>query len=151
LPQYFLWQFGLGWLVFASRTHIQRVVTLLILAGCLAALFVFRDKTGDTMLTGHGPYWLLIGGPILLWMPALSLPRVVAWPIVTVAKATLFIYLFHWSFDEFAFHRFHVHGGPMGVLVGFAGSLTVWVLYESLIRVFRSIRGASRQSDEAFA
>ena len=38
----------------------------------------------------------------------------------------------------------------MTVIIGFAGSLAVWALYEGVIRMFRSMRGTSRQTADVF-
>ncbi len=67
-----------------------------------------------------------------------------------VAKSTLFIYLFHWPFDVVAYRWFHINGGPLGIAIGLTGGLAVWALYESVIRLFRSMRGASRQTADVF-
>lgn len=157
LPHYYLWQFALGWLVFSSKGHIQRAVTIAILLACLAGSLTIRGMTGDYLWDFHGPYWLIMGSILLLWMPPLPLPRLIAAPIVTIAKSTLFIYLFHWPFDVAASKWFHinggplVHGGPLGIIIGMAGGLGVWFLYETLARMFRSLRGANRQTADVFS
>jgi peptidoglycan/LPS O-acetylase OafA/YrhL len=150
LPQYFLWQFALGWLIFSSREHIQRAFTILILLACLAGTHSIRGTTGDYLWNFHGPYWLIIGSALLLWMPPLPLPRLIAAPIVTVAKSTLFIYLFHWPFIVLANKWFHIHGGPLGIVIAMAGGLSVWFLYEAVLRLSRSLRGANRQTADVF-
>ena len=150
LPQYFLWQFALGWLIFSSKEHIQRALTLLILLACLAGAYSIRGMTGDYLWNFHGPYWLIIGSGLLLWMPPLSLPRLIAAPIVTVAKSTLFIYLFHWPFIVLTNKWLHIHGGPLGIIIAMAGGLSVWLLYETVLQVFRSLRGANRQTADVF-
>jgi acyl-CoA ligase (AMP-forming) (exosortase A-associated) len=150
LPQFFLWQFALGWLVFSSKSHLQRAITLAILFGCMGALTTINGLTGDYLLQHHAPYWLGLGTLLLLWMPPVPLPRVVAAPIVTIAKSTLFIYLFHWPFDVVAYRWLHINGGPLGIIIGFGGGLAVWALYEGLIRMFRSMRGTSRQTADVF-
>lgn len=150
LPQYFLWQFALGWLILHSKTQIQRLITLLILFGCLGALTTIYDMTSDYVLSYHAPYWLLIGTLLLLWMPSVPLPRIMAAPIVTIAKSTLFIYLFHWPINVVAFRWLGIHGGPLGVIVGVAGGLAVWALYETVIKLFRSMRGVKQQTADVF-
>lgn len=150
LPQYFLWQFALGWLILSSKSQIQRVTTLLILFGCLGALTTIHGLTSDYVLQFHAPYWLVLGTLLLLWMPSVPLPRIMAAPIVTVAKSTLFIYLFHWPINVVAFRWLGIHGGPLGIIVGMAGGLAVWALYESVIKLLRSMRGAKQQTADVF-
>lgn len=150
LPQFFLWQFALGWLIFSSKSHLQRAITLAILFGCMGALTTINGLTGDYLLQHHAPYWLGLGTLLLLWMPPVPLPRVLAAPIVTIAKSTLFIYLFHWPFDVVAYRWLHINGGPLGIIIGFGGGLAVWALYEGLIRTFRSMRGTNRQTADVF-
>lgn len=151
LPQYFFWQFALGWLIFSSKEHTQRALTLLILLACLAGTHSIRGLTGDYLWDFHGPYWLLIGCTLLLWMPSVPLPRLVAAPVVTIAKSTLFIYLFHWPFIVMTNKVLHIHGGPLGIAIAMAGGLGVWFLYEGVIRLFRSLRGAGRQTADVFS
>ncbi len=150
LPQYFLWQFALGWLIFSSKTHIQRALTMMILLACLGGLHTIRGVTGDYVWSFHGPYWLVIGSALLLWMPPLPLPRLIAAPVVTIAKSTLFIYLFHWPFLVIANKWLHIHGGPLGIIIGMTGGLAVWFLYETVVRLFRSMRGTNRQTADVF-
>lgn len=150
LPQYFLWQFALGWLILSSKSQIQRVVTLLILLGCLGALTTIKGLTSDYVLKFHAPYWLILGTLLLLWAPSVPLPRIMAAPIVTIAKSTLFIYLFHWPINVVAFRWLGIHGGPLGIAIGVTGSLAVWALYESLVKWVRSMRGANRQTADVF-
>lgn len=150
LPQYFLWQFAVGWLVFAAQRQSQRIAAIAMLIGCLALAYIGRGRTGDFLFTGHAPYWLLLGSALLLWMPAIPMPRLIAAPIMTVAKCTLFIYLFHWPFDVLAFRWFNVHGGPLGIAIGLAGGIGVWALYESLAQLGRSFRATPRRAAEVF-
>ena len=150
LPQFFLWQFALGWLVFSAKSQLQRVIAFAILFACMGALTTINGLTGDYLLQHHAPYWLGLGTLLLLWMPPVPLPRILAAPIVTIAKSTLFIYLFHWPFDVVAYRWLHINGGPLGIIIGFGGGLAVWALYEGVIRWFRSMRGASRQTADVF-
>lgn len=150
LPQYFLWQFALGWLILSSKTQMQRVITLLILFGMLGALTTIIDLTGDYTMEINAPYWLVVGTLLLLWMPSVPLPRIMAAPIVTIAKSTLFIYLFHWPFNVVAFRWLGIHGGPLGIIVGVTGGLAVWALYETVIKLFRSMRGVNQQTADVF-
>jgi peptidoglycan/LPS O-acetylase OafA/YrhL len=83
-------------------------------------------------------------------MPSVPLPRIMAAPIVTIAKSTLFIYLFHWPINVVAFRWLGIHGGPLGVIVGLIGGLAVWALYEALIKGLRSMRGVKQQTADVF-
>ena len=150
LPQYFLWQFALGWLIFSSKDQMQRALTVVILLACLAGTYSMRGMTGDYLWNFHGPYWLMVGSVLLLWMPSVPLPRLIAAPVVTIAKSTLFIYLFHWPFIVLTNKWLHIHGGPLGIVIAMAGSLSVWFLYEAVVRLFRSLRGAGRQTADVF-
>ena len=49
-----------------------------------------------------------------------------------------------------AYRWLHINGGPLGIIIGFAGSLTVWALYEAMVRTFRSMRGSNRQTADVF-
>jgi acyl-CoA ligase (AMP-forming) (exosortase A-associated) len=150
LPQYYLWQFALGWLIFSSKSHLQRAITMLILFASLRGLTMMHGLTGDYTMDFHAPYWLAIGAALLLWAPPVPLPRVLAAPIVTIAKSTLFIYLFHWPFDVVGYKWLHINGGPLGFAIGMFFGVAVWALYETVIRLFRSMRGNNRQTADVF-
>ena len=80
-----LWCFALGWAAARSRTAWQRIAVLVM--AVLAYVGFFGDLQRE----------LLIVTAVLLWVPTLRLPRMLA-PVITVlAGASLFVYLTHWQ------------------------------------------------------
>jgi hypothetical protein len=44
----------------------------------------------------------------------------------------------------------HINGGPLGFAIGMFFGVAVWALYETVIRLFRSMRGTNRQTADVF-
>lgn len=82
-----LWCFALGWAAARCRTAWQRVAVLVMAA--LAYIGFFGDLQRELLI--------VTGIAVLLWVPTLRLPRMLA-PVITVlAGASLFVYLTHWQ------------------------------------------------------
>ena len=78
---------------------------------------------------------------LLLWLPAVPVPRVLVRPLGVVAAASLAIYLTHWQvFPELAGRGLPVAVGiPATVLAGVAA----WWCADRVVRAARSIATAS--------
>ncbi|HET7194986.1 MAG TPA: AMP-binding protein [Nocardioides sp.] len=82
-----LWCFALGWAAARSRTAWQRIAVLVM--AVLAYVGFFGDLQRELLI--------VTGIAVLLWVPTLRLPRMLA-PVITVlAGASLFVYLTHWQ------------------------------------------------------
>jgi hypothetical protein len=143
LPIYFAWVFAFGWLVAAARTPGEKLSAYMSLLAGLAVIVTAAARVGDFSLREYGRYWLILGTPILLWAPAVYVPRVVGVIAGLLAQATLFIYLFHWPIADFykiAFRMdlaFGAHNSPLRFFAGFLTSILLWVLWESTWRALR--------------
>jgi hypothetical protein len=81
-----LWLFALGWGAAVSRSVRERAV--LTAAALFAAPGYFESEYRDATI--------LVGILLLVWVPALWVPRALQRPIGLVASASLYIYLTHW-------------------------------------------------------
>jgi hypothetical protein len=82
-----LWCFALGWMAARSRTAPQRVAVLGLAALGYVGFF------GDL----HREVLIVAGVGVLLWLPTMRVPRLMAQPITVLAGASLFVYLTHWQ------------------------------------------------------
>ena len=86
-PGVVLWCFALGWVAARSRTSLQRVAVLVAAAAAYAGFF------GDP-----GRELLIVAGvAVLLWLPTVRVPRLLAPAATALAGASLFVYLTHWQ------------------------------------------------------
>jgi hypothetical protein len=81
-----LWLFALGWGAAVSRSVRDRAV--LTAPALFAAPGYFESEYRDATI--------LVGILLLVWVPALWVPRALQRPIGLVASASLYIYLTHW-------------------------------------------------------
>lgn len=125
---FYLWQFGMGWLILASRTPIRKLATLLILALGLYLEFYFT-----TSRTG----WLLLGGAALLFVDSVPAPRILEAAASILAKAVFYVFLLHTTFMG-ALVYFKVLESPLALFAaGLAGGLAAWLIAESARRALR--------------
>ncbi|MFH1998883.1 MAG: AMP-binding protein [Planctomycetota bacterium] len=78
--------FALGWCVYYTKAHWQRVVTSLLIAAivpllCFAALSTIWPT--------------LLGSLLILWLPQIKIPSFLHLPVSKVAAAIFYIYLVH--------------------------------------------------------
>lgn len=106
-----LWIFALGWATAASRTWWHRVSVSAVALLAVPGLFE-NDFRNDTILVG-----LLV----MIWIPALPVPRFLHRIAAVLAGASLYIYVTHWLvyplFD------------PTSKAVAVAASLLVGIVY----------------------
>ncbi|HEX5861917.1 MAG TPA: AMP-binding protein [Nocardioides sp.] len=111
-----LWCFALGWVAARSRTTRQRVGVLVVAA--VGYVGFFGDWQRELLIVA--------GIGVLLWVPTVRLPRVLAPVVTTLAGASLFIYLTHWQVYP------HLEMGYP--LLALLSSLVVGVVYWWLTR-----------------
>ena len=86
-PQEVLWLFALGWAA-ARATSLRHRVLLAAGAG-LATVDFFTNDLANVVLGA--------GVVVLVLVPRLPVPRVVAAPVASLAAASLHVYLVHWQ------------------------------------------------------
>ncbi|MBV9922287.1 MAG: hypothetical protein JOY78_15750, partial [Pseudonocardia sp.] len=120
--QVVLWLFALGWMIQRAATTAQRWLTVAVTL-VLVPTFFGADALRTVIVVG--------GLLLLLFRPTLTVPRVVASAVTTVAAASLGIYLTH-----FGVLPLSASGFPPVVVVVVAitvGIAATWAL-ESLLR-----------------
>jgi acyl-CoA synthetase (AMP-forming)/AMP-acid ligase II len=86
-PHTVFWIFALGWLVYSVRTMGARLAVSAVIAVTLTGYFPEETVRGLIVQVG-----LLL----VLWLPTLSVPRVLTPALSRIAAASLWIYLTHW-------------------------------------------------------
>ncbi|MDR7111568.1 acyl-coenzyme A synthetase/AMP-(fatty) acid ligase [Microbacterium trichothecenolyticum] len=112
-----LWLVVLGWLVARADTTARRIVVSVV---AVAATFGF-----------FGEPWreaIVAGGILaLVWVRAIPLPRLAVPLVVTVAGASLFVYLTHWQ----VYPPFEQSAPWLGTLLSFVVGVIAYRLYVS--------------------
>ncbi len=86
-PHTVFWIFALGWLAYSVRTVGARLAVSAVIAITLTGYFPGEPARGLIVQVG-----LLL----VLWLPTLSVPRVLTPVLSRIAAASLWIYLTHW-------------------------------------------------------
>jgi hypothetical protein len=86
-PGIVLWCFLLGWVAARSSTLLQRAAVTA--AAALATAGFFGDPARELVI--------VTGVALLVWLPSLRVPRVLARGLTVLAGASLFVYLTHWQ------------------------------------------------------
>ncbi|MFD3702375.1 AMP-binding protein [Nocardia sp. NPDC058658] len=81
------WFFVLGWAGAKATAVWQRLIVSAVLLACVPGYFGVADRE----------HLVIVGILILVWLPALRVPAVVAVVAVAVADSSLFAYLLHWQ------------------------------------------------------
>ncbi len=86
-PHTVLWLFVLGWLVQRATTPAQRLAATLLVVALVPAFFAGEPARGAVATVGV----------LLLLVPAVRVPRVLAAPLAALAGASLTVYLTHYA------------------------------------------------------
>jgi len=129
-PQLVFWLFALGWLIQIASGRLGRVLVSVLVLVTLTGYFPDEPVRGLVVQVG-----LLL----LLWLPALPVPRLLLPVLRRLAAASLWIYLTHWV----VWPPLLAAGVPRLVVVGaclVAGVAAHW----GVSRLESAVRGASR-------
>lgn len=124
-----LWLFALGWAIARSRTVAHRCVVSAIALLTVPGFFddAFRQGT-------------LIGGILLLiWLPTLSVPKVLRRAAVVLAGASLFIYLVHWL----VYPPLASINPVLAVVASLAAGIAYWALWTRISSTLRRCGSAA--------
>jgi len=136
LPHLLLWLFALGWVLQAATTRAQRACV----AGLAALLpILLWAPVWDRFWLQHGALWIPAGCWTLLAIDRVRLPAPLHRVVGTIAGASMFIYLMHYTGRSW-WHRFgpvqHVLiDAVVGILVGIAA----WLAWEAALRLARGL------------
>ncbi|WP_341998155.1 AMP-binding protein [Microbacterium sp. LWH7-1.2] len=112
-----LWLVALGWLVARADTTARRI---LVSAVTVAATFGFFGDPWREAIVAEGIL-------ALVWIRAIPLPRIAVPLVVTVAGASLFVYLTHWQ----VYPPFEESAPWLGTLLSFVVGVIAYRLYLS--------------------
>lgn len=126
-----LWCVALGWLIHAARSRGERLLVSLVVP---ATFWAYFPGETDRMYVVAGALLLL------LWVPALVVPRPLDRVLGVVGSASLFIYLTHWQ----VYPDLEDAGHPyLALFASLVVGVVVWKVY-SLAR--RTLPRVARQS-----
>ncbi len=117
-----LWLLFLGMAIAHAHTRSQKAVVALLATGCLFDQVVIAPITPFPMLL----VWLLIA------LPRVSLPTVLAKMVNLIAGASLFIYISHLQFKGLVDKTPLAGNTTAYVLAGVLGGILVWQLWDRL-------------------
>ncbi|GGI02735.1 AMP-binding protein [Arthrobacter liuii] len=126
-----LWLFALGWTVARSRTLLQRLLVSALTVVTVPGFFedVHREST------------MMAGILLLIWLPALPVPRVLTRPVTILASASMHIYLVHWL----VYPPLTDINRPLAVAASLAAGIAYWTLCNRCTSTFHWFRNRSRQ------
>lgn len=130
-----VWLIALGWLVARAETVRRRVLVSVIAVA--SSVGFFGDPLREAIVAG--------GILLLVWVPALPLPRWLVPVVATLAGASMFIYLTHWQ----VYPPFEQGAPWLGTLLSLAVGVAAWRAYSlASARIARSrvVRGARRRA-----
>ncbi|MGW9631179.1 AMP-binding protein [Agromyces sp. NPDC055520] len=110
-----IWCLALGWLIARSRTVLQRWTASAIMVVSVAGFF------------GTAPREAIIVGGLLLviWLPAVPVPRMLVPLVGVLAGASMFIYLTHWQ----VYPPLEDHVPWLATLLSLVVGIAAWKLY----------------------
>lgn len=107
-----LWLIALGWLIARARDLTHRLVASVVIL--LAVPGFFGDPVREAVVAA--------GLLLLLWIPAIAVPRMLVPALRIVASASLFVYLVHWQ----VYPALQDHFPLLATLASFAAGILVW-------------------------
>ncbi|HEU5456860.1 MAG TPA: acyltransferase family protein, partial [Nocardioides sp.] len=119
-PGVVLWCFALGWVAARSRTHLQRLAVLVAAAAAYAGFFGDSDRE----------LLIVAGVAVLLWLPTVRLPGLLAPAITALAGASLFVYLTHWQ----VYPHLEMNHPLLALLSSLAVGVAYWWLTRPALR-----------------
>lgn len=122
LPHLMGWFFLLGLAVPFAETRLQKIVLSLI---ALAGLWQFHEYSGLK------PDFTLLALGLLIWIPALPIPRIALKPLRMIAAASLFIYLTHFQFRKIS-DALMFESPALAWATAILGGIILWRLYDPI-------------------
>jgi acyl-CoA synthetase (AMP-forming)/AMP-acid ligase II len=119
-PGIVLWCFVLGWVAARSRSVPQRLAVTA--AAALATAGFFDDPTRELLVVA--------GVALLVWLPAVRVPRRLGRALTVLAAASLFLYLTHWQ----VYPHLEVDHPLLATLASFAVGVGYWWLSRPAVR-----------------
>lgn len=127
-----MWLVALGWAIARARTTGQRLVVATI---AFAATFGFLGDLGREAI-------VVAGTLLLLWLPALPLPRLIAPVVGVLAGSSMLVYLTHWQ----VYPPFEQSSPLLGLVLSFVVGFAAWKIYGAATHALSRVR-LRRQSE----
>ncbi|WP_426320786.1 AMP-binding protein [Microbacterium sp. E-13] len=127
-----LWLVALGWLVARADTALRRILVSVV--AVVASAGFFGEPWREALVAG--------GILVLVWIRAVPLPRIAVPLVVTVAAASLFVYLTHWQ----VYPPFEQSAPWLGTLLSFVVGVLAYHVYRSASARFAGLGGWLRRS-----
>lgn len=97
LPHLLAWNFVFGWVYWAFAVrHQKSPKTRLILSAILLAAEILIFKLCGALYGDARFISLTVLGLLLIWVDSISLPNLLARPVLLISQATFYIFLFHY-------------------------------------------------------
>ena len=113
-----LWCVAIGWMSARASTRPQRLFASVVVA--IAFVGYFGDARREALVVA--------GLIVLLWIPSVRVPRMLARPVATIAAATYFVYLTHWV----VYPPLEVDHSLLALLASLVVGVVTWQAYGSL-------------------
>jgi hypothetical protein len=123
-----LWLVALGWLVARADTTARRIAVSVI---AVASTYGFFGEPAREAVVA-------VGILALVWMRAVPVPRIAVPLLVTVAAASLFVYLTHWQ----VYPPFEQSAPWLGTLLSFVVGVLV---YRGYVTASGAVPAAARK------
>lgn len=122
-----VWLIALGWLIARADSTARRLlVSAIAVATCVGN---FGDPLREAIVA--------LGILMLIWVPAVRMPRWLVPVVVTLASASMFIYLTHWQ----VYPPFEQSAPLLGTVLSLALGVVVWRAYQWVTaQLGRSVR-----------
>ncbi|MFF2277512.1 AMP-binding protein [Agromyces sp. NPDC058126] len=132
-----VWLIALGWLVARADTTARR---LLVSVLAVASSFGFFGDPGREAIVAGGVL-------ALIWIRTIPLPRLLLPLVVTLATASMFIYLTHWQ----VYPPFEATAPWLGTLLSLAVGVLAWRVYVTASGRLSKLTGRARSAFAARA
>jgi peptidoglycan/LPS O-acetylase OafA/YrhL len=158
VPQRHLWNFILGWILWAfSQSDERRFERRLFSSAVLVVAVSIGLFAGGARDPQERIATVLILGLVMIWIDHIAMPELLARPISLIAQASYFIFLLHILGFWYAFVALRTLGleqiatRPVQTVLSIIGCVTLWAITTALIRAKRRLASIPRSTDQPAA
>lgn len=139
LPHLLMWMFMVGVAAAHARTIGERSLVSIV---CLAGYWQFLGY--GLLSVGFFPLAFMI----LIWLPAMPVPRLLQRPLRMIAGASLMIYLTHFQVETVVHQLLSDESAAISWLAAIAGGVVLWRLYNPVDRwIDKQLNGSFKKWD----
>lgn len=140
VPHMLFWLFVLGWCIHFAKSRAEKITTTALSLMTVPAFLGFE---------GLSAWWTLIGSALLLWLPYISIPRIIKSPIQMISAASYYIYLTVLIFITLV-TKLIGHDYPLITMsVTLLGGVLIWAIVQALQQLLsdRQFKNANNRTD----